>query len=721
MHHLKIGVRGRLGLLAAFASAITVFAVFASAGQAAGPWPTQNGTASYSRFLIPGAPSTISPAGLSISSTSLTVSGTAGFPPSGQILISDNAGPGISSKANAELIDYTSITGNKFNLGTRGAKGIPAAAHGANSRVKLATSLTAAIGMPAVGVNNGAQANLIDGDAATAGIQQLEVTAGNCPRDSADPLNNMFNISSACPGANIGDGITPFTIIIGNKTPAIAGVDVANFPPSGAIEISHQSTQTPNLFRGGNQTEYLKYDNAQCGGVAVPTLCIVARAQQPSKKAYRHLVDGFAQPGGAGTKHTTGKTKVDLHFQLAVKSNANFFPAGNLLVCDAAATLTNCELMGHNNAAPKIKVPSPTQFHMTSRGVSPVGSKKTAITTHAAGSLVTGADGQLFCRNGSQQPGVGPPEPATQVAGTSVGLVAACYTVEQPNPPPTFPNIYPNQSIAGQTLLVIAAIAGQPFLSTGGFCHVILGPVGITDATHGCPSPGTFPNPPLPFDNNGSSDGTLILGSPCIKDFTPGVNLQVNVTLGPGNTLSKTSLSTNTGTINVVLDTIPLTPAHTECDDPSSTDTISSTTYDDIPSAPAATDDTDRDGCKDVTELTSNSTSGIRDPFNPFDVYDINHDGTVNINVDILQTAQAFGPVGPQDRRDRGTNNFGPFSWNKEGPNGVININDDVLGVAQQFGLSCPHDHTQYTGPGFWPAAGGNTGPWYGTGIVPNH
>lgn len=715
MHFLTTGARNRLGLLASLAAVLAVFAAFASSADAVGPWPSQDGTVATSRFLIPGAPSTTLVTPLTAATTGpVDVGSTAGFPASGQVVISDNAGNGISSSLNQEIMDFTVVDIDTITIPARGTKGIAGAIHASGSRVKLATSLTTALTATV------AQSALTDGDGGTGGIQDLEVTAGGCARDSADPLNNLFNIASACPSAGAGTGpgqgpgsaTTDFTIVIASG---------ANFPASGTITISHESTQTPNLFRGGNTTEYLTYNNAACGGVVLPTLCITERARNPANKAYRHQRNGYAQPGGTNQKQDNGAqpgvSTVSLHFNMVVKSNAGFFPAGDLLVCDAASTPTGCELIGHNNGATKVKTPAATELHATGRGGSPYAFATTPIAPHAIGSIVTGADGQLFCRNRSVQPGVdtdlgtaGIQEPAAQVPGTSVGVVAVCYTTTQPAAPPTDKiviGLTPAQPIIGSTLLVFASIPGQPFLSTGGFCHVALGATGIGGS---CPS-----TPPAPFDANGGSDGILSLGSPCIVNFTPGTNLLVRTTL----TLDKIILNADSGTIQVTLDTIPLTPAHTECDDPSSSDTLTSTVYDDILTTPVddKNDDTDRDGCYDRVELTSSTTTGVRDPSNPFDWYDVNHDGTVNINTDILGVAGVFGPVGVNSRFDRGPLNYGPFAWNKSGPDGIVSIND-ILAVAGQFGSGCAHTHTGYTTAPGWPK--GNA-PWYGAGIVLNH
>lgn len=123
----------------------------------------------------------------------------------------------------------------------------------------------------------------------------------------------------------------------------------------------------------------------------------------------------------------------------------------------------------------------------------------------------------------------------------------------------------------------------------------------------------------------------------------------------------------------------------------------------------ADTTDTDRDGCTDFRELggdntvfpvTGESAGGQRDPFNPFDYADINHDGAISIPVDIFGVASTFGVAAKYvDYKDRGTG-LGPFPWNKRAPNGSIDVSNDVFGAARQFGHACPHTHgaTTYFG-----------------------
>lgn len=105
-------------------------------------------------------------------------------------------------------------------------------------------------------------------------------------------------------------------------------------------------------------------------------------------------------------------------------------------------------------------------------------------------------------------------------------------------------------------------------------------------------------------------------------------------------------------------------------------------------------DDRDFDGCKTLAELSANAgAGGLRDPLNPFDYSDIDHNGTINI-ADILGIAGAFGgTMGALyvDYKDRGPTLF-LNAWNLRPPDGTITIGD-ILAAASQFGNSCSHTH----------------------------
>jgi hypothetical protein len=97
------------------------------------------------------------------------------------------------------------------------------------------------------------------------------------------------------------------------------------------------------------------------------------------------------------------------------------------------------------------------------------------------------------------------------------------------------------------------------------------------------------------------------------------------------------------------------------------------------------------DPCTDYQELGSAANQGgLRDPFNPYDFYDVNADEVVTIQ-DMQIVGMAFGQsTGPNyhPSKDRGAL-LGPNSWNREGPDGFITIPGDILVVASQFGHTC--------------------------------
>jgi hypothetical protein len=722
MHQAKL-VIPRLWLLTAMAAvvaAVGLLPMFGGTAYAAGL--NANQSAGTSQFTIPGTPLARTTAALNNTDQppfNLTVNNASPFPtppcapePTCQIIVSDGAW-GDGHKDGIEIMTYDSKTATSFHITQRGPQKIATTAkktHPIGSKVKVATTTTAAL-LP----SDGPQSTMTDG-VPGGSPSNITATQGGCTLVAGETY-------ATCPAGNLP---TPFAVQLAST---------AGWPATAAVSIGHQDVQTSNLL-GGQSGEYMRYDMTSCGALGANQICIIQRALQPSNRAYIHRPTGYAQPSQTpGVAGTPGVTEMSVHFLMSVKSNAGFFPAGNLLVCDPTNPLTNCELIGHNNAATKIVTPTATQFYMHSRCASAAAFNNVCDSlSHGASSIVTGADGFLRCRNGSTQPGVdtnlgmgGYQEPAAQVAGTSIGSAAVCYAETQPKEGgPSKPPV-----IAGNDLLALNSIQGQPFLSTGGFCHVVLGPVGVGPSS----CPGT---PPAPFDTDGSTgdandcDGDanttellVCTGSACIVDFTPGINLQVNVRLDADKVL----LDTDTGTINVVLDAITgptggldgNTSTHDDCDDASGTDTFESTTYDSATGEPAVEkdDDTDRDGCTDERELRAIlNQGGLRDPWNPYDWYDINHDGAVSVPVDILQVAQSFGvPANYRPRKDRGALSYGPFSWDRSAPDNAISVPIDVLGVSNQFSSACLHDpntmtttHETYDTGSAWPA--GNR-PWY--------
>jgi len=108
--------------------------------------------------------------------------------------------------------------------------------------------------------------------------------------------------------------------------------------------------------------------------------------------------------------------------------------------------------------------------------------------------------------------------------------------------------------------------------------------------------------------------------------------------------------------------------------------------------------DTDGDGCSDGEELGAMEMfGGRRDPMNPYDFYDIDGNGLIDLFIDIFGVAGLFGadadalPPGEPDgylaSHDRGA----PYAnnWNLTGPDGLIDLFNDIFGVAFQFGHDC--------------------------------
>ena len=102
--------------------------------------------------------------------------------------------------------------------------------------------------------------------------------------------------------------------------------------------------------------------------------------------------------------------------------------------------------------------------------------------------------------------------------------------------------------------------------------------------------------------------------------------------------------------------------------------------------------DTDGDGCPDVSESRPKGQAtqgGGRDWKDPWDYYDINGDGVIDLLFDILGVIQHYQPTAggapPYDIAfDRGPTT-GPNAWNMTAPDGVIDLLNDILGVILQF------------------------------------
>ncbi|MCH8066289.1 MAG: hypothetical protein IIC90_10780 [Chloroflexi bacterium] len=100
--------------------------------------------------------------------------------------------------------------------------------------------------------------------------------------------------------------------------------------------------------------------------------------------------------------------------------------------------------------------------------------------------------------------------------------------------------------------------------------------------------------------------------------------------------------------------------------------------------------DSDGDGCADANENQAKSevaNGGGRDSLHPWDWYDVNKDGVIDLLFDILGVINHYSPTGapPYDITfDRGPT-AGPNAWNMTAPDGVIDLLNDVLGVILQY------------------------------------
>ncbi|OGO50660.1 MAG: hypothetical protein A2148_03260 [Chloroflexi bacterium RBG_16_68_14] len=747
MHLLKNSIRGPLALLVGLLvlAAVALTPTFGGDTEATSSttWLNLNRTAAMSEFLIPGVP--VDSLALPIAGEQtppgflITINGNnTTFPVQGDLLFNVDKGVGhLNNPANNELMAYTRnnvapptgcgpVAKNQLCITDRGKDTGGKKPHDPGTLVQLATQLYEAIDA----------SNTAGGDA----VQCVEA-------------NQMSTTATL-----------PFKL-------GCTG-SAAAFGASGFITVAHGETMTSNV--GGSTNEMMEFNQAGgCAGMTANDLCIVTRALQNDNTNYLHKAQGFSNPCSddgnwivvnnpevgdetPGACPQLGLSVISLHSRIKVKSNDGFFPSGNLMVCPANPqtwTDANCELLGHNNALSKIppapisdhvkgcKVGGPAdcdEFYIAGRGASTVLFRRTAIMPHAQGSIVTGAHSQLICREGNYQPGVdtdpatsGFQEPAGQKAGTSTAAYPICQTRTQPDGWPKGMSAKMDVPLTGQDLIVLMA-AAMPFLSTGGFQPPIASwpyvPHADVDGTNG--------------DKN-DCDGDLDTGekllcllSPCIPEYTPGVNLNVDVRL---NITDQDYTTADTGLIKVVLDSVlndgthPWdTPVggpdldittHDDCDDPAGWGPITVTTYSyfDPNAAEGAgtcsdlldndgdgkidekdpgcyflngvpSHDTDGDMCSDTEEGYQDSKKGgDRDAWNPYDFMDFNNNGYIDAPNDILNVMLRYSanPALPYNIKADVGAGYGPFTWNRSQPNGVIDAPNDITAVKFQYQHDC--------------------------------
>jgi hypothetical protein len=112
--------------------------------------------------------------------------------------------------------------------------------------------------------------------------------------------------------------------------------------------------------------------------------------------------------------------------------------------------------------------------------------------------------------------------------------------------------------------------------------------------------------------------------------------------------------------------------------------------------------DTDGDGIPDDREFGQDHLCGLRDPFNPYDYYDVAsaggdpavRDGVIDLSNDILGVILHYAPSGGglyDANYDREPWQLGPGHWTCSGADGVIDLGNDILGVILQYNPNgCP-------------------------------
>jgi subtilisin family serine protease len=103
--------------------------------------------------------------------------------------------------------------------------------------------------------------------------------------------------------------------------------------------------------------------------------------------------------------------------------------------------------------------------------------------------------------------------------------------------------------------------------------------------------------------------------------------------------------------------------------------------------------DYDGDGCRNDEEWGDDpAKGGRRNPLDPYDFFDVNHDGVVNLVDDVLPVIHAYGPSNSGKylpELDRSEPPDGAEPWRQGPPDGTIDVTTDVLGVLAQFGHRC--------------------------------
>jgi len=499
-----------------------------------------------------------------------------------------------------------------------------------------------------------------------------------------------------------GDSESAGTFIVPSEVKIHISYDGACGPPSSPLTLNTKITETESI----TTTQQKPID---VGGLI--SGCVGTTTDPGTVQIDGELFDyaNLSTYTAAGLLATANPP-----FDLAVRTdNMSAFPASGFIYVGG-------ERMSYSSR-------TTNSFHITARSIAP--------STHSSDSFVR-AEGKLILvgrrqptRNSGWNPT--PPNPALPPGATDDQQHGTGATVRAPDTHLTCRGRFTQTVVSG----------GNDRVDLRYRCYTRLDPDGPwPDVDYTTPpyitSPAQPPyvtsdpstGPPLaltPALYHGTASGTLneatgvltlnteVFGLTCIP-YVPG-HLWVRITQVIN--LNKTPVDTDPGTFSI------FAYADDQCAGPTVAilgNDAPNATYitTDGPSTgpgtptPVPSYDTDKDGCTDYRELgtIANPQGGQRDPFNPFDYSDINHDGAVTAGVDVLGIAQTFGvPARYVDYKDRGNfvpdavdglddaaNSFdgnGPNIWNTKAPNNNINSGGDVLGAARQFGHSCPHTH----------------------------
>ena len=286
-------------------------------------------------------------------------------------------------------------------------------------------------------------------------------------------------------------------------------------------------------------------------------------------------------------------------------------------------------------------------------------------------------------------PSGGAPQAAANQAGPvelSLGVIAApnvtCIPVDKPDTCRVDP---------GTQFTLTAGINALPLDGFSGFqVEVVHAGLISKDVRYVVPDFTTFAILGLgtgSFETGGVT--SLSAPIPLTTYLGPLVEADLTCSVSPG-TFTITMPVPRTNVLNQFAQTIPVTTVQQGAVKVADSLTINCS---DVPVKLPFPGDTDGDGCADERENLPKSQAtqgGGRDWEDPWDWYDVNQDGVIDLFTDILGVIAHYSLDGlpPYDITfDRGAS-AGPNSWNMTAPDGIIDLFTDVLGVISQYTLT---------------------------------